>query len=84
MTYTVSDIHGCYNKYREVLKKINFGPEDTLYVLGDVIDRGLAGFRILLDMASRANVVNLLGNQEAMEIDALPESFVASAKMGRC
>ena len=72
MTYTVSDIHGCYDKYRELLKKINFGPEDTLYVLGDVIDRGPAGFKILLDMASRSNVVNLLGNHEAMALDALP------------
>ena len=72
MTYTVSDIHGCYDKYRKLLKKINFGSEDTLYVLGDVIDRGSAGFRILLDMAYRTNVVNLLGNYEAMAIDAIP------------
>ena len=72
MTYTVSDIHGYYDKYRKLLKKINFGPEDTLYVLGDVIDRGPAGFRILLDMASQPNIVNLLGNHEAMAIDALP------------
>ena len=72
MTYTVSDIHGCYDKYQELLKKINFGSENTLYVLGDVIDRGPAGFKILLDMASRPNVVNLMGNHEAMAIDALP------------
>lgn len=72
MTYTVSDIHGCYDKYWKLLNKINFGPEDTLYVLGDVIDRGSAGFRILLDMAHRPNVVNLLGNHEAMAIDAIP------------
>ena len=72
MTYTISDIHGCHDKYRELLKKINFGPKDTLYVLGDVIDRGPAGFKILLDMADRPNIVNLLGNHEAMAIDALP------------
>ena len=72
MTYAVSDIHGCYDKYRKLLKKIDFGSEDTLYVLGDVIDRGPAGFRILLDMASQPNIVNLLGNHEAMAIEALP------------
>lgn len=72
MTYAVSDIHGCYEKYRELLKKINFGPEDTFYILGDVIDRGPAGFRILLEMESQPNIVNLLGNHEAMAIDALP------------
>ena len=25
MIYAVSDIHGCYNKYQKLLKKINFG-----------------------------------------------------------
>ena len=71
MIYAVSDIHGCYDKYHELLEKINFGPDDTLYVLGDVIDRGPDGFKIMLDMAQRPNVVNLMGNHEAMAIDAL-------------
>ena len=57
MTYAVSDIHGCYDKYRELLRVIRFCPEDTLYVLGDVIDRGPDGFKILLDMAQRRSVV---------------------------
>ena len=37
MTYVVSDIHGCYDKYRELLRVIKFQPDDALYVLGDVI-----------------------------------------------
>lgn len=72
MTYAVSDIHGCYDKYRELLRAIQFRPNDTLYVLGDVIDRGPDGFKILLDMAQRPNVVGLMGNHEAMAIRALP------------
>lgn len=72
MTYAVSDIHGCYDKYIDLLRKISFGPHDTLYVLGDVIDRGPDGFKILLDMAQRSNMINLLGNHEAMAIDTLP------------
>lgn len=72
MIYTVSDIHGNYGKYKKMLKTIKFSPEDTLYVLGDVIDRGGAGFTIMLDMAQRSNVVNLLGNHEAMAMKALP------------
>lgn len=72
MTYAVSDIHGCYDKYRELLRAIQFHPNDTLYVLGDVIDRGPDGFKILLDMAQRPNVVGLMGNHEAMAIRALP------------
>lgn len=71
MIYAISDIHGCRDKYLDLLRKIRFGPEDTLYVLGDVVDRGPDGFRILLDMVRRPNVAVLLGNHEAMAIDVL-------------
>lgn len=77
MVYAVSDIHGCYDKYIDLLHKINFGPNDTLYVLGDVIDRGPDGFKILLDMAQRPNVISLLGNHEAMAINVLPRMLRA-------
>lgn len=39
MIYVISDIHGCYDKYIKMLEKIRFSSEDTLYVLGDVLDR---------------------------------------------
>ena len=78
MIYAVSDIHGCYDKYQKLLKKINFGPDDTLYVLGDVIDRGPDGFKIMLDMAQRPNVINLMGNHEAMAIRALSHILCAA------
>lgn len=72
MIYAVSDIHGRYDKYTKLLETIDLTPEDTLYVLGDVIDRGGDGFKILLDMAGRSNVINLLGNHEDMAMKALP------------
>ena len=71
MTYAISDIHGCYDKYTEMLQTINFSSEDTLYILGDMIDRGPDGFKIMLDAAQRPNVVGLMGNHEAMAIEAL-------------
>ena len=79
MTYVVSDIHGCYEKYQELLKVISFGKNDILYVLGDVIDRGPDGFQILLDMARRPNVINLMDNHEAMAIDAL--SYLSGSEL---
>lgn len=82
MIYAVSDIHGCYDRYRELLKKIRFGPGDTLYVLGDVIDRGPDGFKMLLDMARQPNVVNLMGNHEAMALAALSQILIAMEKGG--
>lgn len=82
MTYVMSDIHGCYDKYMEMLKQINFESEDILYVLGDAIDRGPDGFKTLLDMSQRPNVFGLMGNHEAMAIDALSH-LMNTAQGGR-
>ena len=43
-----------------MLSLIEFLPRDTLYVLGDVIDRGPDGIKILQDMMLRPNVFPLL------------------------
>ena len=64
MTYCISDLHGCADKYRLLLKKIDLQPTDTLYVLGDCVDRGEHGIEILLDIAERENVVLLMGNHD--------------------
>lgn len=72
MIYVLSDIHGHYDKYRAMLEAINFKPADTLYILGDVIDRGLDGCKILLDMMGRPNVVPILGNHELVAAVCLP------------
>lgn len=73
MTYAVSDIHGSYDKYAAMLEKINFRDDDTLYILGDVIDRGNDGIKIFLDILRRPNIVMLMGNHEAMMLDTLLE-----------
>ena len=39
--YVISDIHGNYDLFMELLKKIKFSEKDTLYVLGDVVDLSL-------------------------------------------
>ena len=66
MHYVISDIHGCYDKYLAMLEKLNFGDDDMLYFLGDAVDRGPDGIKILLDMMGRKNVVPFLGNHEDM------------------
>jgi len=64
MIYVMSDIHGCYNKYQKMLKRIALQKEDTLYILGDVVDRGVGGMQVLLDIAKRENVILLRGNHD--------------------
>ena len=71
MNYVISDIHGHYDKYLQMLKKINFQEEDNLYVLGDVLDRGPDGIKILQDMMMRLNVIPILGNHEYMALMVL-------------
>lgn len=66
MIYVMSDIHGEFEKYRAMLEKIDFSQEDTLFVLGDVVDRGPEPVRVLQNMAARDNVYLLKGNHEAM------------------
>ena len=65
-TYVCSDIHGQYDLYKTMLNEINFTSEDHFYILGDMIDRGEDGIRVLQDVASRPNVTCLLGNHEYM------------------
>ena len=73
MIYAMSDIHGYYQDYIMMLNKIKLQREDTLLILGDVIDRGEGGIRILLDMLERPNVRPFLGNHEAMMYFVLKE-----------
>lgn len=72
MVYAIADVHGCYDKYQAMLENIRFCDDDILYVLGDVIDRGPDGVRILRDMMLRPNVIPLLGNHEFMAAMCLP------------
>ena len=41
MIYVMSDIHGMYDKYIEMMDLIDLKETDTLYILGDIIDRGV-------------------------------------------
>ena len=69
--YIMSDIHGDYKKYMQMLELLQFNKEDTLYILGDVIDRGENGMKILQDMMKHSNIIPILGNHEYMAVKAL-------------
>ena len=43
-TYVMSDFHGRHDLFLRMLEKISFCEEDTLYILGDVADRGPDGW----------------------------------------
>ena len=56
MTYAISDLHGRYDLYLEMMERIRFSPEDTVYILGDVADRNKGGIQIFKDILQRVNI----------------------------
>ena len=71
MVYVLSDIHGNERRFNSIMKQINLQHEDTLYVLGDVIDRHPGGIRLLRRIMAMPNAKMLLGNHEFMMLRAL-------------
>lgn len=75
-TYVISDIHGHKKEFDKMLKKIKFSSEDTLYILGDIFDKGEESglmMRWAVDEAPK-NIKFLLGNHEDMAYSALRHS----------
>ena len=70
MTYVISDIHGCYTEFAELLEKIGFSNEDELFVLGDAMDRGPEPIKVIRDLMRRPNVTYILGNHDDMMLQA--------------
>ena len=68
--YAMSDIHGDLKGFEDMLKKINFSDEDDLFILGDVIDRGPHGIKIIQKIMASKNMRMLLGNHEHMMLEA--------------
>lgn len=64
MIYAVSDLHGCYDKYIKLLECLHMTSDDSLYILGDIVDRGSEGMKILLDLINRKNVFSCRGNHD--------------------
>lgn len=64
MIWVISDIHGCWEPYRELLHAVAPGGHDTLYILGDAADRGPSSMRVLLDIFSRPHTVYIPGNHD--------------------
>lgn len=71
-SYVISDIHGEYDKFLDLLQKTGLREEDTLYILGDVVDRGPHPVRTLLKLMEMPNVVPIVGNHELMALRCLP------------
>ena len=82
MIYCMSDIHGELDRFKAMLDLINFSSDDTLYIIGDVIDRHPGGVEILKIIKDKPNMFMLLGNHEQMCLDTLgPNSVYGSRRL---
>lgn len=70
-TYVMGDIHGEYGAFMDLLEQIQLKETDTLYVLGDILDRGPHPIKVLLKLMEMPNVICLVGNHELMALECL-------------
>ena len=62
-TYVISDIHGQYNMFIELLDKIDLKDTDTLYILGDVLDRGPHPIKTIRKLMEMPNTIGARHNK---------------------
>ena len=72
MIYVMGNIHGCKDKYDDMLEQLKPQELDAVFVLGDVIDEGDDGIAFLNDMMYRANIYPVLGEREYYAKKFLP------------
>ena len=70
--WAIGDIQGCNNALQALLEKINFKPyKDTLWIAGDLVNRGTQSLEVLEYLYSiKESVVIVLGNHDIALIAA--------------
>ena len=85
-TLVISDIHGEYELFDALLKKINYNhEEDQLILLGDYIDRGPKSKDVLnrvMDLKEKGAIV-LRGNHDEMMVHAVDDEPKARDRWAR-
>lgn len=81
--FAIGDIHGCFHQFRILLEqKIHLKKSDKLILLGDYIDRGIQSKEVInyiIDLQAKGfDIIPLLGNHEAMLLDAYSYSELTS------
>lgn len=85
-TYVISDIHGQYEAFLDILNKIHFDiSKDTLYLLGDYCDWGRGGFKVIEHIAEMqaqpgSNVIALRGNHDLMLLNVINNVDITESK----
>lgn len=64
-TYVIGDLQGCYAEFSTLLDKVQFDPaSDSLWLVGDLINRGPDNTRVMDLILSLDDVTCVLGNHD--------------------
>lgn len=64
-TYAIGDIQGCFDELQTLLAHIHFHPEeDTLWLVGDLVNRGPKSLEVLRFIKNLPNAITVLGNHD--------------------
>lgn len=64
MNYVISDLNGHFDQYKEMLDTIRLKDSDSLFLLGNICDKGPAPFAIMQDALMRCNVFPIIGESD--------------------
>lgn len=72
--YAFSDLHGNYRLFKQIKGSIK--ENDVVICLGDCCDRGSDGIKIIQEILRDSRFIYLMGNHEAMLVDAIDKSLI--------
>ena len=81
-TIAIGDIHGCHIALEALLQELNIAANDTVVVLGDVVDRGPGtkpAVEQLLALQKKCSLIFLMGNHEEMMLESREGGAIETA-----
>ena len=76
--YCISDIHNDAKRFKEMLAKIEFTPDDQLYILGDIFDRGSEPVELYHEILKYDNIIPIRGNHDDFLAKSIRENSFES------
>ena len=77
--FVISDIHGQYDLFLKMIKKIGLKREDLMVIAGDICDRGEKSYEIYMKCMKMIklgyNLKFILGNHEDMLLEDLENNY---------
>ena len=64
--WVIGDIHGYYETFDALIKKLSITDQDIILCLGDLIDKGPGSLEVLKKVSGSSQIFSIRGNHEEM------------------